>query len=159
MNKVIIIVAFFATVFVQRSFGQNDTQRTSISTLLPQYLAIKNALVSGNGNAASAQAENFLKTLNTIDYKVISEGNVNALLKDVTLISTTNDLKKQREYFSSFSANMIALAKSLKLSDKPVYQAYCPMKKAGWLSSEKEIKNPYFGTSMLTCGSLVETIN
>jgi Protein of unknown function (DUF3347). len=33
------------------------------------------------------------------------------------------------------------------------------MKKANWLSSEKEIKNPYYGSTMLTCGSVVDTIN
>jgi DNA-binding transcriptional regulator WhiA len=73
-------------------------------------------------------------------------------------MSETKDLKKQREYFASFSTNMIAVAKAVKLSDKPVYHAYCPMKKASWLSSEKAIKNPYYGSSMLTCGEVTGTI-
>lgn len=38
-----------------------------------------------------------------------------------------------------------------------VYYQYCPMKKAYWLSMEKEIKNPYYGSSMLTCGKVIET--
>jgi hypothetical protein len=54
---------------------------------------------------------------------------------------------------------MTVLAKAVKLSSEPVYQVYCPMKKANWLSSSKEIKNPYFGSAMLTCGKVVETIN
>jgi hypothetical protein len=29
---------------------------------------------------------------------------------------------------------------------------------AFWLSNEKEIKNPYFGSMMLKCGSVKETI-
>jgi len=33
------------------------------------------------------------------------------------------------------------------------------MKKAVWLSNEKAIKNPYYGSQMLTCGKVVETIN
>ncbi|RYF85874.1 MAG: DUF3347 domain-containing protein, partial [Chitinophagaceae bacterium] len=45
-----------------------------------------------------------------------------------------------------------------KLSDKPVYVQYCPMKKATWLSSEKQIRNPYYGSSMLTCGEVTETL-
>jgi hypothetical protein len=31
------------------------------------------------------------------------------------------------------------------------------MKKASWLSSEKTIKNPYFGSAMLSCGELTNT--
>ncbi|MAQ74933.1 MAG: hypothetical protein CL613_01215 [Aquimarina sp.] len=31
------------------------------------------------------------------------------------------------------------------------------MKKAYWLSKEKDIKNPYYGSSMLTCGKVAET--
>ncbi|RYF87461.1 MAG: DUF3347 domain-containing protein, partial [Chitinophagaceae bacterium] len=46
---------------------------------------------------------------------------------------------------------------SLKLSSQPIYLQYCPMKKASWLSSEKQIRNPYYGSSMLTCGEVTET--
>jgi hypothetical protein len=31
-------------------------------------------------------------------------------------------------------------------------------KGADWLSKEKEIKNPYYGSQMLNCGSVEETI-
>jgi hypothetical protein len=32
------------------------------------------------------------------------------------------------------------------------------MKKASWLSSEAAIKNPYFGSAMLTCGKVTATL-
>ena len=54
---------------------------------------------------------------------------------------------------------MALVAKAVKLTDAPVYKAYCPMKKAYWLSAEKEIKNPYYGSAMLSCGSVMETIS
>ena len=160
MKKIIFAAAaFVATTFVQKSFAQDSTQQHQLSQLLSQYYNIKNALVAGNGNEASAKAEEFIKTANSIDYKLISEGNINALLKDATPISETKDIKKQREHFANLSNNMAALAKSVKLGAQPIYQAYCPMKKANWLSSDKEIKNPYYGSAMLTCGKVVETIN
>jgi hypothetical protein len=80
------------------------------------------------------------------------------LLKDAGKIVESNDLAKQREVFSNFSDNLIAVAKAVKLSDKEIYLQYCPMKKASWLSSEKAIKNPYYGSSMLTCGTVKETL-
>ena len=160
MKKIIFAaVAFLATVFVQKGVAQDSTQQHQLSQFLSQYYKIKDALVAGNGNEASAKAEEFIKTANSIDYKLISEGNINALLKDATSISETKDLKKQREHFANLSNNMATLAKSVKLGTRPIYQAYCPMKKANWLSSDKEIKNPYYGSAMLTCGKVVETIN
>ncbi len=158
MKKIFFIVAIFATAFVQRSFAQDNAQSYQPSQLLPLYYSIKDALVSGDANAASSKAEEFVKTLNGIDEKVISEGNRNALLTDAGNISETKDIKHQREHFASLSSNMVALAKAQKLSTQPINVVYCPMKKAYWLSSETTIKNPYFGNTMLTCGKVTETL-
>jgi len=159
MKRTILITIFFVTAFVQEDFAQDSTQQYQLSQLLSQYYNLKDALVAGNGNFASVKAKEFIKIANSIDYKLISEGNINALLKDATGISETKDIKVQRLRFANFSNNMVTLAKSVKLTTSPIYQAYCPMKKANWLSSDKAIKNPYYGSAMLTCGEVVETIN
>jgi hypothetical protein len=158
MKKIFLFVAIIATVFIYKSFAQDNLQQNQLTQLLTEYYGIKDALVAGNGTNASTSAEQFIKTLNSIDYKVISEGNITTLLKDATSISETKDIKKQREQFANLSNNMAALAKAVKLSRQPVYQAYCPMKKANWLSSDKEIKNLYYGNAMLSCGKVIETI-
>jgi hypothetical protein len=156
MKKSILILAVIVTAFAQHSIAQ-DTP-TPLQQLLSDYYNIKDALVAGNAKVASGKAGDFIKTLNGIDYKVISEGNINVLLKDAGKIVESNDLAKQREVFSNFSDNLIAVAKAVKLSDKEIYLQYCPMKKASCLSSEKAIKYPYYGSSMLTCGTVKETL-
>ena len=157
-NSLSIMVIFTSLLFSIKTYSQDSTQQKQLSQLLTQYYAIKDALVDGNATNASTSADQFIKVANSIDYKLISEGNINTLLKDATSISESKDIKKQREVFTNFSNNMIALAKSVKLTAEPVYQAYCPMKKANWLSNEKTIKNPYYGNAMLSCGQVVETI-
>lgn len=149
------MIALTAISFSHKSFAQ-DTSKAS--QLLSNYYALKDALVAGNSNQAVSHAESFLKTAQGIDSKAGGKGNINTLVKDAGKISGTKDLKKQREYFANFSTNMATFAKAVKLSDQPVYQAYCPMKKASWLTSEKVIKNPYYGSSMLTCGEITSTI-
>ena len=134
------------------------SSQQQLAQLLSSYYNLKNALVAGDANSAAYNADLFLKTANGLDFKVISEGNVHILSKDAGKISSTKDLKKQREYFADLSSNMATVAKSLKLSSQPVYLQYCPMKKASWLSSEKQIRNPYYGSSMLTCGEVTETL-
>lgn len=158
MKKIFFIVAIFATVFAQKTLAQASAQQTQLSQLLHSYYDIKNALVAGNAGNASMKAEDFVKTANGIDYKIISEGNINTLLKDATAISSAKDLKDQRMHFANLSTNMFAVAKAVKLTDQPVYYTYCPMKKAYWLSNETVIKNPYFGSAMPTCGKVVETL-
>ena len=157
-NSLSIMVIFASLLFSVKSYSQDSTQQKQLSQLLTQYYSIKDALVDGNATNVSTSADQFIKVANSIDYKLISEGNINTLLKDATSISESKDIKKQREVFTNFSNNMIALAKSVKLTAEPVYQAYCPMKKANWLSNEKTIKNPYYGNAMLSCGKVVETI-
>ena len=158
MKKIVFIVAFLATAFVQQSFAQDST-KVQPSHLLHSYLDIKNALVDGNANTASTKAEEFVKTLNSIDPKIVNEATRDALLKDASHISKTQDIKHQREHFATFSTNMYALAKSVKLATEPIFYDYCPMKKTYWLSIDKAIKNPYYGNAMLTCGKVAETLN
>jgi DNA-binding transcriptional regulator WhiA len=155
MNKFFLLIAIAAITFPYGTFAQDSTKA---SPLLSHYYALKDALVAGNSNQAASHAEAFQKAAGSIDPKTGSEVNLSSLIKDAGKISTTKDLKKQREYFASFSTGMTTLAKAVKLSDKPVYLAYCPMKKAAWLTSSKAIKNPYYGSSMLTCGEITETI-
>ena len=159
MNRIFFIVVIIASL-LQKSFAQDSTKQIQpgLSQLLISYFNIKDALVADNANVASVSAEQFIKNINGVDYKVISEGNINALLKDAGKISESNDIKKQRQLFANLSTNMFTLAKAIKLTAQPVYAAYCPMKKAYWLSSYKAIKNPYFGSAMLTCGSVTETL-
>ena len=158
MKKIFLIVALIATAFVQKTFAQDTSNQKQLSQLLTFYYQVKDALIEGNSTTASLKAEAFLKTANGISNRTIPEGSRNALVKDAGVISESKDLKKQRQVFTNLSTNMYALAKSLKLTTEPIYYNYCPMKKAYWLSSDKVIKNPYYGSAMLTCGKVTETI-
>ncbi len=158
MKKIFIIVAICATALVQQSFAQDASTQSLFSPLLHSYYDIKNALVAGNSGTASMQASEFVKAAKSVDSKDFSADTRDALVKDAEAIAATKDIKHQREHFAGFSTNMAALAKTVKLSAEPIYEAYCPMKKSYWLSSDKAIKNPYFGNAMLTCGKVTETI-
>lgn len=166
MKKLFLLLVLVATAYTQISFAQivpkhpeDTTNQAQLSQLLNYYYQIKDALISGDPNTAAIQAEAFLKTANGISNRTISEGNRNALVKDAGVISESNDLKKQREVFANLSTNMYALASSLKSTSEPIYYQYCPMKKAYWLSADQAIKNPYYGSAMLTCGKVVDTLN
>jgi len=158
--KLFLLVVTISIISFQNCCAQDSTIKINpqLSQLINSYYNIKNALVAGDPGTGSSNAEQFLKITNGIDYKVISEGNINALLKDATAISEIKDLKGQRIYFANLSTNMLALARELRLTMQPIYITYCPMLKVRWLSNEKEVKNPYYCNAILTCGKVEETL-
>jgi Protein of unknown function (DUF3347) len=136
------------------------------SPMLKAYYEVNEPLVNADAGNASIKADEFVKTLNSMDMKTIPADRQNAvliiqikLIADAGRIVAAKDIDKQRENFANLSLSLYSLAKLARLSNQPVYEAYCPMKKMYWLSSEKSIRNPYYGRMMLTCGNITETIN
>lgn len=132
------------------------------------YFAVKNALVASDGPGASAQAANLLKAIKAVKMGELGNEQHMAWMKvmkdlafDAEHISETKDVGHQRDHFASLSDDMYALIKVSKLP-QPVYYQHCPMfnqgKGANWLSQEETIKNPYYGTQMLSCGKTTETL-
>ncbi|MGE5609233.1 MAG: efflux RND transporter periplasmic adaptor subunit [Bacillota bacterium] len=65
-----------------------------------------------------------------------------------------------RETFKAVSTNLIEIGKATGLppTAAAVQVFRCPMAKATWLQTATETANPYYGSSMLTCGGPVEVL-
>jgi len=67
----------------------------------------------------------------------------------------------QREHLDIMSVDFYDLLKDFG-TPKPVYKLFCPMfndnKGTFWLSDSREVKNPYYGKEMLSCGEVQEEI-
>lgn len=155
------ILAMMAIPFV--SLSQEKT--SSFSPILSKYYELKDALIKSDATAASTAAASFSSTVQSTDVKALNADQQSAfttlknkLVTDANAIAGDKNIAKQRSAFQTLSQNMITLAKA-GTSAQPAYVAYCPMKKAYWLSAEQAIKNPYYGNSMLTCGKVSETID
>ena len=72
----------------------------------------------------------------------------------VAKVETAGDIKAAREAFKAVSAAVIPLAADAGEH----YVMTCPMAKADWIQTSKDVANPYFGSSMLKCGMVKETI-
>ncbi len=151
MKKLFLAIAVLFAV--TKANAQNK------SGVLTQYYAVKDALISGNSSAATTAANAFVKAVadEAAANKSIAAAK-DKLVAEAQQIASAKDIAQQREQFKQFSTDMYDLAKSTKLSEQPVYQQYCPMKKASWLSNSSAVKNPYFGNQMLTCGKVADTI-
>ncbi|MXV50525.1 DUF3347 domain-containing protein [Pedobacter sp. HMF7647] len=130
-------------------------ENAALTDIYATYIQLKDDLVKSDSKEAanvSAKLAGQLKDNN--DYlKIVEKAND---------ISKTDDLKKQRLYFSDLSDEMIKAVKASKVESGKAFVQYCPMAKNGegayWLASEKEIRNPYYGDEMLNCGDVKEEI-
>ena len=155
----------FLSAFILSSCGQStkpddktattEVKQTNeaLKTVLTGYFDLKNALVSDDAAKAKAAAASLTSATGSYAGK---------LNETLTAISATEDIEAQRAAFETLSINMYDLAKEGG-AGLTVYKQYCPMafddKGAFWLSDKKEVLNPFFGASMLRCGSVKEVIN
>jgi membrane fusion protein, copper/silver efflux system len=85
-----------------------------------------------------------------------------ALEKALMHVEHVSEIEELRKIFQSVSITMISMTQSFIPLKQTVFVQHCPMadnnKGADWLSNEEEVKNPYFGSAMLTCGEVTSVI-
>jgi hypothetical protein len=129
------------------------------------YFSIKDALVKTNATTATAKASELLNAIEALKIESLKTEAQTAVTKVLPSImdaaksiSVTKDIAKQREKFKVLSKNMHEII-TFYSSTETLYYQYCPMQDANWFSKDMTIKNPYYGSQMLSCGSTVETID
>ena len=69
-------------------------------------------------------------------------------------LGEAKDIAAARTAFGDVSQALADYAEKTKSGFGPDVQvAYCPMADKPWLQKDKDIRNPYYGAAMLTCGS------
>ncbi len=128
--------------------------------LLASYMELKDALVNSDPARVRELAQLALKDLKALKKASGKEAQpfMESVEKNLASMSNSSDLKEQRTHFVTLSDQMIKMAVELDDKDHTLYVQYCPManqdKGAQWLSWQKEIRNPYYGDAMLTCGEV-----
>lgn len=141
---------------------------SQVDPLVQHYIHLKNALVSSNIQEAKSGAKGMLDASGAIDtsafsgeQKTVWHAQINKIRENAQHISEAPELAHQREHLGALTESMYALIKAFG-PGKKLYYDYCPMandNKGGfWLSENEDIKNPYFGDEMLTCGEVKETV-
>jgi Cu(I)/Ag(I) efflux system membrane fusion protein len=143
--------------------------KDQIADTYQSYIGLKNALVAASPNEAKQAAG----TLKANAGKVASaavEGDAKKFITDqVSMVSqhagqiaASSDIEAQRVQLNKLSSSLFSLMKATGANTHDAYYQYCPManneKGAYWISENKEIRNPYFGDKMLTCGENKETL-
>jgi len=147
-----------------KKISVNKQFKKQLNTVFNDYLAIKNALTKDDISAANKGANKALSDVQKVQMKLLKNPEAHTVwMKELKALKTSfaniksaKDLATQRTEFIKLSSSIITLANVFGVT-KTLYVTHCSMannnKGADWLSEFKEIKNPFFGSKMLTCGN------
>lgn len=151
------------------STTSNAATTSKFSEVFSHYQHLTFALA----NDDSKEAANGAKAMGEAIAKVDKSGftpeqqknytDLEADMKEHTehITANANNITHQREHLETLSKDVYDIVKTFGTA-KTMYKIFCPMynnnKGAYWLNDSKEVKNPYFGEKMLTCGEIQEEI-
>ena len=143
----------------------SESFQKDFKKVLQSYLQMKDAFVNSDAEKVSAFAKATSKSLKAVAIGSLGQMEQSHIKKSIEMlnaIAKNENLENQRDHFVVLNENMVVIAMNVE-GASPIYVQKCPMannnKGAVWLSTEKDIKNPYYGDAMLTCGSVIEEIN
>lgn len=121
-----------------------------ITELLPSYLDMQKALANDDLANAKTQAKAMMAITG-------HEGKIPEILHHMMNAETLEAFRKP--HFDQLSQSFIATLKQ-RPADTSLYHMTCPMvygdSGADWLQANEDLRNPYFGASMLHCGETKE---
>ncbi len=142
--------------------------KEQLQNVYSAYILMKNAFVASDAGAVKTGAEKVQSDLLAVDMELVSGdlhmkwmNQLGTMKSEISNIINTGDLAEQRIAFAAFNDAFYNTLELFGLESGTVYYQYCPMangdKGAFWLSEVEEIRNPYFGDEMLSCGETRET--
>lgn len=152
----------------QNSSDFND----KFTNFLNNYYKLKDAFVSSDNELAAGTASTLMKSADSLDVASIkadssivgmAKGYVQTVSSEAKALTQEKDIEAKRKSFQMISDAMYDLVRTVRFDKGIVYHHFCPMafNDAGayWLSSSSDVKNPYFGKKMLSCGEVKDSID
>jgi|GEM_PF-1559390 len=152
-------------------FAAPDAFKSTLEKVFDGYLGVQTALAQDDLPTAKEAFSSMHAVLHTIPTGGL-DSNAKAYWDsaDVRIMAAlhpmemSSNIDSVRSHFGAFSEAFIDVFEKFGPADKkPVYQFHCPMAEGNrggdWLQRERELANPYFGKSMLRCGTIVRNWN
>ena len=146
--------------------AMNNGQDAKAEAILTDYFKLKDALVADDNAKAKELGASLATTLGKLDiseYTDTQQQDLKDIVEDAVEHAehiSESDIAHQREHFKVLSKDVTDMV-AITGTENTLYQQFCPMYDGGsaWLSTSKDVKNPYYGSKMLTCGKVQKEIN
>jgi len=144
--------------------------RAQLGRVYKAYFTMQEALAADEFEAGLSGVGLMKKALEAVDMKLLSGGNHELWMKHnkwlqeiISGASGAGDIESLRRAFALLSEQLFIVGRRFgPAGGMTLYKMKCPMafnnRGAEWLQRDTEIRNPYFGSAMLKCGSVIDTI-
>jgi len=141
-------------------------QDAKAEAVLADYFMLKNALVGDDTKKAALEGAKLAASLKAFDMTSYNEDEQKELadiIEDATEHAehiAESAIDHQREHFKTLSKDITDMV-AITGTKNTLYQQFCPMydKGSAWLSTSNEVRNPYYGSKMVSCGKVQKEIN
>ncbi|KXX69057.1 efflux RND transporter periplasmic adaptor subunit [Flammeovirga sp. SJP92] len=150
--------------------GVSSVFQSQLQQAFQAYILMKDALVASDDDKAKELLGDFSEKLDLVQMKEL-KGEAHhywmkkskTLKEDVLAMQKADNIDTRRRYLVSVSKLLADVITRLGLpSNEKVFLLYCPMANhdqgASWLSTTKDVLNPYYGDMMLKCGEMKREI-
>ncbi len=134
--------------------------RAGTEPLFTAYLAIQVALAADDLSLAQSQYQAAVKVVQGLDPGDLpAAASELAALQAALVAETPQTIEDLRQTFDQLSRVLLRIEQTFGHAGSVLhFEMHCPMAfnntGASWLQSDEQIANPYFGASMLRCGSV-----
>ncbi|EPR74072.1 putative Co/Zn/Cd efflux system membrane fusion protein [Winogradskyella psychrotolerans RS-3] len=150
----------------ENEMAMSDDQNGSSENILKDYFNLKDALVADDESKGKELGAILVESLDNLDvskYTDDQKSELNDIIVDATEHAehiSESPMEHQREHFKILSKDVTDMV-AITGTENTLYEQFCPMydKGSAWLSMSKDVKNPYYGSKMLTCGKVQKEIN
>ena len=149
-NRIKQLITCALVVFVGTVLLSAESKHSESNQPLDDLVAIQTALAGDTMAHVSHHAAAISKAA--------SEHKLHGLSADVASqaakVAESKNLKAARHWFKPLSKSFVDYLSAHPDKSGKYNVAYCPMAKASWIQKGATIRNPYFGKSMLNCGTI-----
>lgn len=125
---------------------------------LDPYFAVQEGLAADDLSKAKNGAKGFLAHCESQSCSTAEDCCCSAEKTAAAAIADATDIAVARLAFKDWSVALLEKVEAGGLRGTVAYEMHCPMAFSNeggtWLQAKPELRNPYFGSLMLTCGTL-----
>lgn len=146
----------------------------SFAALLNAYFRLKDALVKADTVVANSVSALLVQTADSLNVDQIQGDSTGTIRETAKYFAATisgsgrafageTGIEEKRREFNMISDALWNLTRTVRYSGQKIYYKYCPdalgNSGAYWLSDTSDIRNPYVGANMISCGEVADSLD
>ena len=143
--------------------------KSQLNQVVQKYISLKEALVNDDSKKVKNGATAILQSMDQVDMNLLNQEDAHSFwmklekkIRSASVsIAAATDITEQRNEFKNLSSDLTSAVQVFGINQK-IFNQFCPMADnnngAYWLSLDEEVRNPYFGSAMHSCGNVAEVL-